>query len=67
MSEGSHQIFNQIVLEGLLSANGMAAFDDVISEKDSNQIHAYVRARSEQDRLYAAGEVELPQLTWLSD
>jgi quinohemoprotein ethanol dehydrogenase len=67
MSEGSHQIFNQIVLEGLLSANGMAAFDDTISEKDSNQIHAYVRARSEQDRLYAAGEVELPQLTWLSD
>lgn len=67
MSEGSHQIFNQIVLEGLLSANGMAAFDDIISEKDSNQIHAYVRARAEQDRLYAAGEVELPQLTWLSD
>jgi hypothetical protein len=27
-------------------------------------IHHYVKARAEQDRLYAAGEVELPQLTW---
>jgi mono/diheme cytochrome c family protein len=67
MSEGTHEIFNQIVLDGLLSARGMAGFSDTISEQDSTQIHAYVRARAEQDRLYAAGEVELPQLTWLSD
>ncbi len=67
MSEGTHEIFNQIVLEGLLSARGMAGFGDTITEKDSTQIHAYVRARAEQDRLYAAGEVELPQLTWLSN
>jgi hypothetical protein len=45
----------------------MAGFGDTITEKDSTQIHAYVRARAEQDRLYAAGEVELPQLTWLSN
>jgi quinohemoprotein ethanol dehydrogenase len=64
MSDGTHQAFNKIVLEGLLSANGMASFADTISERDSDQIHAYVRARAEQDRLFAAGEVELPQLTW---
>jgi hypothetical protein len=42
----------------------MAAFDDVLSDEDSTMIHHYVRARAEQDRLQAAGEVEMGQLTW---
>ena len=64
MTEGTHSAFNQIVQDGLLAANGMAAFDDVVSDDDTSLIHHYVKARAEQDRLYAAGEVELPQLTW---
>ena len=64
MTEGTHSAFNQIVQDGLLAANGMAAFDDVVSNDDTSLIHHYVKARAEQDRLYAAGEVELPQLTW---
>lgn len=64
MSEGTHTAFNQIVQDGLLAANGMAAFDDVLSEKDTTMIYHYVRARAEQDRLQAAGEVEMGQLTW---
>ena len=64
MSEGTHTAFNQIVMDGLLAANGMAAFDDVLSEQDTTMIHHYVKARAEQDRLAAAGEVSMGQLTW---
>ena len=64
MSEGTHTAFNQIVQDGLLAANCMAAFDDVLSDEDTTMIHHYVRARAEQDRLQAAGEVEMGQLTW---
>ena len=64
MSEGTHTAFNQIVMDGLLAANGMAAFDDVLSEQDTTMIHHYVKARAEQDRLAAAGEISMGQLTW---
>ncbi len=65
MGEEKHQIFNQVVLEGLLAQRGMAAFDDVLSDESVTNIHHYVRARAEEDRLFAAGEIEAPQLTWL--
>ena len=64
MSEGTHTAFNQIVMDGLLAANGMAAFDDVLSEQDTTMIHHSVKARAEQDRLAAAGEISMGQLTW---
>jgi quinohemoprotein ethanol dehydrogenase len=64
MSDGTHTAFNQIVQDGLLAANGMSAFDDVLSGEDTTMIHHYVRARAEQDRLAAAGEVSMGQLTW---
>lgn len=66
MSDGSHEAFNQIVLEGLLSANGMAAFDDVLTAEETDRIHDYVKARAEEDRLVAAGEKEEAKLTWLN-
>ena len=66
MSPGSHEAFNQIVLEGLLSANGMAGFDDVLTAEESDRIHDYVKARAEEDRLVAAGEQEEARLTWLN-
>jgi quinohemoprotein ethanol dehydrogenase len=66
MSEGSHEAFEQIVLEGLLSANGMASFSDVLNAEETQNIHDYVRARAEDDRLVAAGEKEEATLTWLN-
>jgi mono/diheme cytochrome c family protein len=66
MSEGSHEAFQQIVLEGLLNANGMAAFNDVLNAEDTDRIHAYIKVRAEEDRLVAAGEKDEAQLTWLN-
>jgi mono/diheme cytochrome c family protein len=66
MSVGSHQAFNQIVLEGLLKGNGMAAFDDVLVVEDVERIHNYLRARAHQDREYSLGNIEAPKLTWFN-
>ncbi|HVW69455.1 MAG TPA: PQQ-dependent dehydrogenase, methanol/ethanol family [Steroidobacteraceae bacterium] len=37
-----HNIFYDIVLRGALQANGMAHWDDVLSQKDAEAIHAYL-------------------------
>ena len=37
-----HGIFYEIVLGGLLKAKGMAQWDDVLSRKDAEAIHAYL-------------------------
>jgi quinohemoprotein ethanol dehydrogenase len=66
MSPGSHDAFNQIVLEGLLSVNGMAAFDDVLSPEDVERIHHYVRARADEDRSVAVGSKDAAILTWMN-
>ena len=60
------ETFDLIVLEGILSSNGMAAFNDVVTKEDTRLIHNYVRGRAEQDRLVAVGEIEAGQerLTW---
>ena len=42
LSEGLHAQFNDIVLHGLLAAGGMERFDDELSEKDVDDIHAYL-------------------------
>ena len=42
MSPGSHAAFKDIVLRGLLAANGMGRFDDLLTEKDVEAIHAYL-------------------------
>ena len=64
MSSGTHDLFNQIVLEGLLANNGMASFSDVLSEEEVNNIHHYIRARAHEDREVALGNLEAPQYTW---
>ncbi|MEQ8859677.1 MAG: PQQ-dependent dehydrogenase, methanol/ethanol family [Pseudomonadales bacterium] len=66
MSPGSHEAFNRIVLEGLLSSTGMASFADVLTVEDSERIHDYVRARAHEDRETALGNKEEAQLTWLN-
>ena len=67
MGQGSHEGFDLIVLEGILSSNGMASFSDVLTKEDTKLIHNYVKARAEQDRLVATGEIEAgsERLTWL--
>ena len=64
MSVGTHDTFNQIVLEGLLASNGMASFADVLSEEEIQNIHHYVKARAHEDREVALGNLEAPQFTW---
>ena len=64
MSAGTHDTFNQIVLEGLLASNGMASFADVLSEEEIQNIHHYVKARAHEDREVALGNLEAPQFTW---
>ena len=61
------EAFSKIVLEGWLAANGMAAFDDVLSEDDVAKINLYVRKRALEDKRAAAGEIAQAQLTWISD
>ena len=64
MSSVTHNLFNQIVLEGLLASNGMASFSDVLSDEEVNNIHHYIRARAHEDREVALGNMEAPQYTW---
>ena len=64
MSSSTHDLFNQIVLEGLLASNGMASFSDVLSEEEVDNIHHYIRARAHEDREVALGNLEAPQYTW---
>ncbi|MBT7389294.1 MAG: PQQ-dependent dehydrogenase, methanol/ethanol family [Gammaproteobacteria bacterium] len=59
-------IWDQIVIDGLYSARGMAGFGDVLTRDQSGDVMNYVLARAEEDRLVAAGEKEMPQMTWLT-
>ena len=65
MSDRTHEAFGQIVLEGPLSANGMAAFNDVLTVEEIERIHHYVRARAHEDREVAVGNKDVPIMTWL--
>jgi quinohemoprotein ethanol dehydrogenase len=42
LNAGLHAQFNEIVLHGLLGAAGMERFDDLLTEKDVENIHAYL-------------------------
>jgi len=73
MSEGSHQAFKQIVLEGLLLPNGMPRWDDRLSEKDAEAIHAYLidlqgKTRAEElEKVKRGLPLDTPGLTILSN
>jgi len=41
-SAATHAAFNDIVLRGALQPRGMPRWDDLLSEKDADQIHAFV-------------------------
>ena len=59
------ELFDEIVMEGWLSGSGMAAFDDVLSRTDVDNIQSYVQARAREDRGVALGEKEQARLTWI--
>ena len=42
LNAGLHAEFKNIVLHGELAAAGMERFDDILSEKDADDIHAYL-------------------------
>ncbi|MDZ7648332.1 MAG: hypothetical protein U5K54_14735 [Cytophagales bacterium] len=49
-----HQVFNDIVLKGILSENGMANFSNSLSEADVEAIHNYLLKK--QTELYKKQE-----------
>jgi quinohemoprotein ethanol dehydrogenase len=46
LSPGRHAIFKDIVLRGVLAPNGMEKFDDLLSEREVEDIHAYLIEQS---------------------
>jgi quinohemoprotein ethanol dehydrogenase len=42
LNDGLHAAFKDIVLKGILAQAGMERFDDILSEKDVENIHAYL-------------------------
>jgi quinohemoprotein ethanol dehydrogenase len=42
LNDGLHAAFKDIVLKGLLAPAGMERFDDILSEQDVENIHAYL-------------------------
>jgi quinohemoprotein ethanol dehydrogenase len=42
LSPGLHQLFKDIVLHGAVAPTGMERFDDLLSEADADNIHAYL-------------------------
>lgn len=73
MSQGVHDAFEMIVLEGLLLQNGMPRWDDVFTAEQSKAIHAYLideqgKLRERELRMKAAGQpLDSRSLTILSN
>ncbi|WP_462082137.1 PQQ-dependent dehydrogenase, methanol/ethanol family [Luteimonas sp. RIT-PG2_3] len=53
MPEPIHGLFSKIVLDGMMSAGGMAAYSDVLSPRDVENVHAWI---VETARLQRAGQ-----------
>jgi quinohemoprotein ethanol dehydrogenase len=41
LNDGLHVAFKDIVLKGILAPAGMEKFDDILSEQDVENVHAY--------------------------
>jgi quinohemoprotein ethanol dehydrogenase len=50
LPEAKHLLFNDIVLKGILSQNGMASFSNSLSETDAEAIHSFLLKK--QTELY---------------
>jgi quinohemoprotein ethanol dehydrogenase len=58
LTAAQHRAFKAIVLRGVLAPAGMARFDDVLSDADADDIHAYLI-----DQSWAAWRMEAAQAT----
>ena len=56
MQPGTHDVFDRIVLEGLLTPNGMPRFDDVLKPEQIKAIHAFL---IDEQRKVRARELQL--------
>jgi len=72
MAPGTHDVFEDIVLKGLLQPNGMPRWDDVLSPDQAQAIHAFLideqgKLRARELKLQAAGKpLDSRSLTILS-
>ena len=48
MSEETHSKFSAIVLGGMYANKGMVGFSDILSQEDSEEIHAYLIQRAKE-------------------
>jgi len=55
LSAEKHQIFKEIVYDGVIHSAGMPRMGDLVSEQDVHDIHAYIIQRANEDRT-AAGK-----------
>jgi quinohemoprotein ethanol dehydrogenase len=58
LSPATHQLFYDIVLAGIYQGKGMARWDDVLSRRDAQAIHAYLVDQAWQ--AYAVGQRSAP-------
>jgi quinohemoprotein ethanol dehydrogenase len=58
MSAETHEKFQAIVRGGLLQANGMSNFSDMVSMEDAERIRQYVIFRAREDKAEALAEAE---------
>ncbi len=58
LSPATHQLFYDIVLAGIYQGKGMARWDDVLSRRDAQAIHAYLVDQAWQ--AYAVGRSSAP-------
>ena len=57
MNAATHEIFEDIVIDGVYQAKGMESFGDLISREDAQQIRAYVVSRAKAARAEQEGAV----------
>jgi len=73
MQPGTHEVFNQIVRDGLLLPAGMPRWDDLLSVEDVDAIHAWLIAeqgplRERELKLKAAGKpIDAPSAAIMSN
>jgi len=53
MSAETHQLFKNIVVDGVYAGKGMAGFGDILNEKDTESIRQYIISRGIADKAEA--------------
>jgi quinohemoprotein ethanol dehydrogenase len=73
MQPGTHEMFRQILLDGLLVPGGMPRWNDILTPADADAIHAYLIDLQAKTRVEELAKVKAkkpldgPALTILSN